>query len=96
MARKQIKFQWSHTKNYLSARLYKVGCNRTKTDFVDFQVGVPQGSVLELLLFSFYTGNFGRTAMKHKLRFHHYSDDTQTDGQSNNGKHSNLECLSVC
>ena len=57
-------------KNYLSDRFCKVLCSGTKSDFVDFSVGVPQESVLRPLLFFPYTGELERIVMKHKLGFH--------------------------
>ena len=44
-------------KNYLSNRSFICTLHSTKSDFVDFSVGVPQESVLGRLLFPFYTGN---------------------------------------
>ena len=71
-------------KNYLSDRSFNVRCSGTKSDFVDFSVCVPQGSVLGPLLFSLYTGDLEGIVMKYKLRFHQYADDTQIYGHCNN------------
>ena len=57
-------------KNYLSDRSFNVRCSGTKSDFVDFSVGVPQRSVLGPFLFSLYTGNLERIVLKYKLGFH--------------------------
>ena len=71
-------------KNYLSDRSFNLRCSGTKSDFVDFSVGVPQGSVFGPLLFSLYTGDHERIVMKYKLRFHQYADDTQIYGHCKN------------
>ena len=40
-------------------------------------VGVPQGSVLGLLLFSLYASLLSDIASNHELSFHFYEDDRQ-------------------
>ena len=77
--------------NYLSDRSLKVRCGETKSDFFDFSVCVPQGS----LLFFLYTGDFERKVMKYKLGFHQYADDTQIYGHCNNEGTEKLQ-MRVC
>ena len=55
----------------------------SKSDFVDFSVGVPQRSVLGPLFF-LYTEDLERIVLKYKLGFHQYADDTQIYGHCNN------------
>ena len=62
-------------KNYLSDRSFNLSCSGTKSEFVDFSVGVPKG-VFEPLLFSLFAGDFERIVIKYKLGFHQYADDT--------------------
>ena len=69
--------------NYLSDRSFNVHCSETQSDFVDSSVGVPQESVLGPLLFSLYTGDLGRIAMKYKLGHYQYADGTQIYGYCN-------------
>ena len=71
-------------KNYLSDRSFNVRRSGTKSDFIDYSVSVPQGSVLGPLLFSLYTGDLEKIVMKYKLGFHKYADDTQIYGHCNN------------
>ena len=77
-----LTLEWFN--NYLSGIFFNVRCSGTNSDFVDFSVGVPQGSVLEPLLFSLYTENLERKVLKYKLGFHQYADDTQIYGHCNN------------
>ena len=67
--------QWFQS--YLSHRAQFVKVNGLSSDHHFLQLDVPQGSVLELLLYSIYTPSLGDITRSHGLNFHFYADDTQ-------------------
>lgn len=64
-------------KSYLQHRQQCVVVNDAKSDFVELDCGVPQGSVLGPLLFSIYTSSLGRFLNHYGVHYHFYADDTQ-------------------
>ena len=62
-------------RSYLGDRTQFVNTNGSTFERRVLQFGVPQGSVLEPLLFSLYTSPLSDIASKRELSFHFYADD---------------------
>ena len=64
---------------------------------VHSSVGAPQGSVLEPLLFTLFTGALKKLVMRHNFSFCHYADHTQIYGHCKYENSFDLQvALSVC
>ena len=63
--------------SYLTDRYQSVHIKDNSSEYTKLKFGVPQGSVLEPLLFSYYTEPIRAIAAKHNLKIHLYPDDTQ-------------------
>jgi len=67
-----IALNW--IKDYLSNRKQFVVYNNEKSQMVDFNIGVPQGSILGPLLFLLYVNELPE--ISHKLSYVQFADDT--------------------
>ena len=63
--------------SYLTQRTQRVMVGNSRSDPVTLTYGVPQGSVLGLILFTLYTCPLGRICRKHSIGYHLYADDQQ-------------------
>ena len=63
--------------SYLTDRYQSVHIKDNSSEYTKLKCGVPQGSVLGPLLFSYYTKPIRAIAAKHILKIHLYADDTQ-------------------
>ena len=74
--RKQFPEQIHHLiKSYLSSRIFVIKIKDTYSEVKDIKAGVPQGSVLGLILYTLYTANIPTTTNSTLLTF---ADDTPT------------------
>jgi len=64
-------------RSYLVDRAQFVKMGQHQSDTVPLDVGVPQGSVLGLLLFAVYYSPVGKVISQHGIKYHQYADDTQ-------------------
>jgi hypothetical protein len=63
--------------SYLSDRSFKVAVAGAHSNAIRLKYGLPQGSVIGPLGFTFYTHTIGRILRRHNLLYHIYADDIQ-------------------
>ena len=64
-------------KSYLLDRFQRVNIDGALSDTVPLQYGVPQGSLLGLILFTIYTCSLASLLDAHGVKYHFYADDTR-------------------
>jgi len=64
--------------------------------FVPIHVGVPQGSVIDPILFTTYIAPIGRLIEQHGMHYHKYADDTQLYTSLTVPAGSSLDLLARC
>ena len=65
-------------KSYFSNRTQRVQIDNVLSDFANIMCGVPQGSVLGLLIFCLYLLSLSAILRYHNIGYHVYADDTQS------------------
>ncbi len=83
-------------RSYLSDRYHFVYLNGESSQLSPVKYGVPQGSVLDPLLFSLYMFPLGNIIRKYGISFHCYADDTEQYISPRPDETSKLSKLTEC
>uniref|UniRef100_A0A669DZL3 Reverse transcriptase domain-containing protein n=1 Tax=Oreochromis niloticus TaxID=8128 RepID=A0A669DZL3_ORENI len=82
--------------SYLTDRSYSVVMGGYSSSVAPLCCGVPQGSVLDPLLFSLYVLPLGSVFEKYNISYHFYADDIQIYCQLTDGLSASLSSLYDC
>ena len=72
---KETALEWIRL--YLTGRTQKVDVGSVRSSPVTLTFGVPQGSVIWLILFTLYIHPLGSICIRHDINYHLYADDQQ-------------------
>ncbi len=83
-------------RSYLEGRGYYVSIGEHKSQWTSMTCGVPQGSILALLLFSLYMLPLSQIMRKNQLAYFSYTDDTQIYQTLSANDYSPIDSLCQC
>ncbi len=83
-------------RSYLEGRGYFVSIGEHKSKWTSMTCGVPQGSILALLLFSLYMLPLSQIMRKNQIAYHSYADDTQIYLALSPNDYSPIDSLCQC
>ena len=81
-------FEWF--RSYLKERSQRLSIQDALSDVLCLIVSVPQGSVIDPLIFTIYTRSLGIIARRHGVGYHFYADDAQLYVSLDLGNESNF------
>ncbi len=87
---------WFRFRSYLEGRGYYVSIGEHKSKWTSMTCGVPQGSILALLLFSLYMLPLSQIMRKNWIAYHSYADDTQIYLAFSQNNYSPIDSLCQC
>jgi len=80
-------FEWF--RSYLKERSQRLSIQDAFSDVLCLFFSVPQGSVIDPLIFTIYTRSLGIIARRHGVGYHFYADDAQLYVSLDLGNESN-------
>ncbi|KAL0153125.1 hypothetical protein M9458_051581, partial [Cirrhinus mrigala] len=83
-------------RSYLEGRGYYVSIGEHQSKWTSMTCGVPQGSILALLLFSLYMLPLSQIMRKNQIAYHSYADDTQIYLALSPNDYSPIDSLCKC
>ncbi len=82
--------------SYLEGRGYYVSIGEHASKWTSMTCGVPQASILALLLFSLYMLPLSQIMRKNQIAYHSYADDTQIYLELSPNDYSRIDSLCQC